>query len=79
MATKTFDARVQAQGYCCAHAAIRLLVRPEDSISKIAKTFGVCTATVKNQRRLYREGKLPCPKRDKCLRVLWLMPKEKKE
>lgn len=73
---KNFDQKVVAAGYCCAHSFIRILVRPEDSISKIAKMADVCTATVKNQRKRFREGNLPCARRDTCLRVLWLTQRQ---
>lgn len=72
MPAKNFDQKAVIMGYCCGHAAIRILTRPEDSITKIAKMFDVCLATVKNQRKKFRAGELPCARRATCLRAIWL-------
>lgn len=75
MSNNTLDKNLQAKEWCCPHAFIRLMTRPGDSISKIAKTAGVCPATIKNHRKKFREGNLPCMERSTCLRALWLLPK----
>lgn len=79
MSNNKFDKKLQEAEWCCPHAFIKLMTRPQDSISKMAKAAGVCEATIKNNRKKFREGKLPCAKRDTCLRALWLLPKDRRK
>lgn len=69
-----FDRNVQGLGFCCPAAFIRLHIKPGDTISKLSKSAGVSASTFTNQRRWFRQGRVRCLRRERCLAALWLTP-----
>lgn len=73
------DKQVQAMGYCCPLAFLRMNLREKDTLRELAKRANVARSTITNHRKALKEGKVKCQFRDSCLRAMWMNAGQRKE
>lgn len=68
------DENVRKLGYCCPLAFLRINILPTDTEKKMAEKAGVSDRCIRLQHAKMRKGLNKCPKRDTCLRAMWMSP-----